>query len=26
MNGLWETPYNITGGSYTDNFPLINPI
>ena len=26
INGIWETPYNITGGSYTDNFPLINPI
>jgi len=24
-NGIWNTPYNITGGN-TDNFPLVNPI
>ena len=26
INGMWYNPYNITGGSYTDNYPLINPI
>jgi len=25
-NGIWSIPYNITGGSYIDNFPLFNSI
>jgi parallel beta-helix repeat protein len=25
-NGIWSIPYNITGGNYLDNFPLVNPI
>ncbi len=26
INGKWQTPYNISGGSYKDNYPLVNPI
>ena len=26
INGIWNTPYNITGGNYVDNLPLVNPI
>ena len=25
INGTWDTPYNITGGSAKDYYPLINP-
>jgi len=25
-DGLWDIPYNITGGNYIDHFPLINPV
>jgi parallel beta-helix repeat protein len=25
-NEIWDTPYNITGGNYIDNYPLINPM
>ena len=25
IDGIWDTPYNITGGSNMDRFPLVNP-
>ncbi len=25
-NGIWNTSYSVYGGSYMDNFPLVNPV
>ena len=25
IDGIWDTPYNISGGTNKDNYPLINP-
>jgi len=26
IDGIWDTPYNITGGDIIDRFPLVNPV